>query len=604
MPLFEDPNAAEFLGLSLTELRWDQAYLRLPSEGAPGFIYTLYEECHKCPFTNPTDYPAEPGKPNAIIVGTARHTSFSLRKTGSNEFFPVESNEEEICRGSYQFGEFGVYSVDQNCNITIDKEPVNIYWGLLAVTIFFFGLALLRVFYGILSSKCGVSLMFWRRKPHALAETDRPLMTEKKKQRLKSLDTFRGISIVIMIFVNDGGAQYWFFKHAHWNGIYVADLVFPWFMWIMGVCIPMSIRSSLRREKSRWAIYRRIIERSAKLFFLGLVLNSVGGRNDMLKFRIMGVLQRFALCYLVNGLLATCFAKKEYSPPAKGSLKHFYDIWVMLPQWIVMLVIVAIHSYLVFGFPVPNCPTGYLGPGGWHENGQHRGCVGGATGYLDKLILGEDHIYPYPEPQEVYGSGAFDPEGLIGKMVIWGSIWGIAGAILCLASKDDGFIPVNKNLWSLSYVFVTSCFAFFLLAFCYILIDIRKWWNGAPFVYPVIIFCRSASDGISRLLNPALTVTILLLNPALTVTILLLNPALTVTILLLNPALTVTILFLGMNSIVLYCGHQIGYVLFPWHWSYGSLATHWDLLVENLWGTVLWVFVAYVMYWKKVFITV
>ena len=58
--------------------------------------------------------------------------------------------------------------------------------------------------------------------------------------------------------------------------------------------------------------------------------------------------------------------------------------------------------------------SGYLGPGGIHENNQHKGCVGGATGYLDKLILGERHVYPWPEPQHIWGSEAFDPEGLIG----------------------------------------------------------------------------------------------------------------------------------------------------------------------------------------------
>lgn len=67
----------------------------------------------------------------------------------------------------------------------------------------------------------------------------------------QSLDTFRGLSIVIMIFVNYGGGSYWYFAHSPWNGLTVADLVFPWFLWIMGVSLAISIRSQLRNSLSR-----------------------------------------------------------------------------------------------------------------------------------------------------------------------------------------------------------------------------------------------------------------------------------------------------------------------------------------------------------------
>lgn len=67
------------------------------------------------------------------------------------------------------------------------------------------------------------------------------------KRRLKSIDIFRGISIVVMIFVNSGGGRYWWIDHAIWNGLQIADLVFPWFLFIMGVCIPLSITSQIYR---------------------------------------------------------------------------------------------------------------------------------------------------------------------------------------------------------------------------------------------------------------------------------------------------------------------------------------------------------------------
>lgn len=85
------------------------------------------------------------------------------------------------------------------------------------------------------------------------------------KLRLKSLDTFRGISIVIMIFVNSGGGGYWWIEHATWNGLHIADLVFPWFIWIMGVCIPLSLRSQLNRNGKPLDIFLNIL-RVNKLF--------------------------------------------------------------------------------------------------------------------------------------------------------------------------------------------------------------------------------------------------------------------------------------------------------------------------------------------------
>lgn len=73
---------------------------------------------------------------------------------------------------------------------------------------------------------------------------DKPVV----KPRLRSLDTFRGLTICLMIFVNSGGGHYWWIEHATWNGLHIADLVFPWFLWIMGVCIPMSVKSQLGRN--------------------------------------------------------------------------------------------------------------------------------------------------------------------------------------------------------------------------------------------------------------------------------------------------------------------------------------------------------------------
>lgn len=66
------------------------------------------------------------------------------------------------------------------------------------------------------------------------------------------------IAIVLMIFVNNGGGHYWWIKHATWNGLHIADLVFPWFLWIMGVCIPLSMKSQLGRNIPKRTIIRNI----------------------------------------------------------------------------------------------------------------------------------------------------------------------------------------------------------------------------------------------------------------------------------------------------------------------------------------------------------
>lgn len=88
---------------------------------------------------------------------------------------------------------------------------------------------------------------------------DNELEAPRTKKRLKSLDIFRGVAIVLMIFVNNGGGHYWWIEHAIWNGLHVADLVFPWFLFIMGVCIPMSIKSLIAKQILKVEIMKKII---------------------------------------------------------------------------------------------------------------------------------------------------------------------------------------------------------------------------------------------------------------------------------------------------------------------------------------------------------
>lgn len=154
---------------------------------------------------------------------------------------------------------------------------------------------------------------------------------------------------------------------------------------------------------------------------------------------------------------------------------------------------------------------GYLGPGGLSENLTFPNCTGGAAGYIDRLLLGTDHIFQYPSAKWTYNTNMpFDPEGLLGiltsiitvilglqagkifincptkwqrlvRFAVWTLLTGLLGGILCNFSQNAGWIPVNKNLWSLSYVLVLASMAFALLALFYLVIDEFDWWSGTPF---------------------------------------------------------------------------------------------------------------------------
>jgi len=398
--------------------------------------------------------------------------------------------------------------------------------------------------------------------------------TPRIKRRVKSLDAFRGMAIVIMIFVNYGGGGYWFFNHSRWNGLTVADLVFPWFMWIMGVSTSIATRSRLRNSIPRFSICLAVLKRSCILFFLGLVINSLKGRNDLSNLRIPGVLQRFAITYCVVAILeALLMARTEDESIENGSLKsYFKDILNAGYQWKFVLAFVAAHEIVMFVWPYrEGCPTGYLGPGGLHEGGKYANCTGGAAGAVDKLVFGSHHIYQRPSPRLIYSTTmAFDPEGLLGcltaiftvylgvqagktllsyqgwdervkRWLLWSLAVGLVAGGLCGFSKDDGVIPVNKNLWSLSFATATSSMAFFLLAVMYLLIDVFGIWSGCPFVYP------------------------------------------------------------GMNSILLYMGHEICHDFFPFSWK-PYTNSHAELLGMNLWGTALWVLIAFVLFKKRIFL--
>ena len=120
------------------------------------------------------------------------------------------------------------------------------------------------------------------------SDETRSAPTKPAAQRIRSIDTLRGCCLAIMIFVNYGGGGYWFFDHSAWNGLTVADLVFPIFVWTQGVSMAISFASMRRRGATQQSMLIKVVARSAKLYALGLWLNN--GRY-LSEWRILGVLQ-------------------------------------------------------------------------------------------------------------------------------------------------------------------------------------------------------------------------------------------------------------------------------------------------------------------------
>lgn len=375
----------------------------------------------------------------------------------------------------------------------------------------------------------------------------KPVITRPKSSgRIVSIDAFRGIALSIMIFVNYGGGGYdAFFDHSKWNGLTVADLVFPWFTFLQGCSMAISFESERKKNSSQLQLATKTFIRAAKLFSIGLFLNN---GVDLQEWRIPGVLQYFAMSYLVVGLLETFLHPSQlyesYNEDKEKKSRKVetlmdaleVDIKPYLAQWLVMIILAVVYfclqSFLVLD---EGCPAGYIGAGGLADNGKYSGlgCTGGAHRKLDGLIFGFHHVYHYNNANgipmssatcdDVYHCDVHDPEGFLGSLsamwmcwlglqagrvlvnykhlgngpkgikathrpflnrwLTWSAILCLLGGILCGFKKEGGLIPVNKNLWSPSMVLVLAGFAFFNLSFFYTIVDVYKLWSGAPFMF-------------------------------------------------------------------------------------------------------------------------
>jgi len=137
-------------------------------------------------------------------------------------------------------------------------------------------------------------------------------LTPQSSDRLASLDLFRGITIWFMCLVNHAGGSYEILEHALWNGLTIADFVMPFFLFIVGMAIALSFSKLKHGGQSRLSIFAKIIGRTAKLFFLGLIIQGWDFPfYDMYNIRIMGILQRIAIGYFIVSTVAL-FVPRTY----------------------------------------------------------------------------------------------------------------------------------------------------------------------------------------------------------------------------------------------------------------------------------------------------
>src|SRR6266446_3759658 len=268
-----------------------------------------------------------------------------------------------------------------------------------------------------------------------------------------------------MVLVNNPGtwqAIYPPLRHADWHGWTPTDVIFPFFVFIVGVAIPLALGPRLESGE-RSGLVVKVLRRSIVIFGLGIILNGFPWYH-WATLRIPGVLQRIAVCYLLAAIVYLFTSTRVQAIIAAA---------LLLGYWLVMSVV-----------PVPGYGAGDLSP------------AGNLAAYLDRAILGP-HIW---QAAKVY-----DPEGILstvpavatallgvltgtwlrsgrGSGVIAGRLAG-AGIVGVVIGEIWGWwFPINKSLWTSSYVMLTTGLAMLTLAACYWLVEVRGWRRWAiPF---------------------------------------------------------------------------------------------------------------------------
>ncbi len=300
-------------------------------------------------------------------------------------------------------------------------------------------------------------------------------MDRKEKTRLVSLDFFRGLTVAGMILVNnpgDWGHIYAPLEHSVWNGCTPTDLVFPFFLFIVGVSIVYAMAGKKTDPAAHSRLIAKAFRRSLTIFGLALLLNLIP-KFDFAHLRILGVLSRIAIVFFICTVI---FVKTE----RKTQVGIF---WAVL----------AAYYFIMNFFPVPGAGPANLEP------------ATNLAAWVDRAILGANHMWS--------GSKDFDPEGILSTLPAIGTcllgiftgtwlqrpdrnaenkvawLFSVAGLLVLGGLVWNAFFPMNKALWTSSFVLFTGGLAMAVLTLCYWLIDVN---NRKKYTEPFIAYGSNA----------------------------------------------------------------------------------------------------------------
>jgi len=323
-----------------------------------------------------------------------------------------------------------------------------------------------------------------------------------KPARMLSVDVLRGLDIAFMILVNNNGDErhaFWALKHAAWNGFTPTDLVFPTFLFVVGISTVFSTASRVAQGASKASLFFHVLRRAVILFLFGQVVNNFPFFH-LDTWRVYGVLPRIAICYLI---VATFYL---LSPGWRN--KVAVAIAALVGYWILMRYV-----------PVP----GYGVPGRDIPLLDHDANI---VAWLDRHIFSAPHLYERTR----------DPEGLLSTipslatalMGLLTGIWLRTGRTLAEKTRGIAFaglisvalgaiwnfsFPINKKLWTSSYVLFAGGLSLLLLALCMWIVDLRNQpgrsapgAKPSPWLRPLLVFGTNAIFAyvLSELLASAL----------------------------------------------------------------------------------------------------
>ena len=324
------------------------------------------------------------------------------------------------------------------------------------------------------------------RAPGAPATVTAPSHIRASGARLLSLDVLRGITICFMIMVNNNGGpgSWWFMNHAQWNGLTPTDLVFPTFLFVVGITTVLSIEARLSRGATRAQLAWHTISRAAILFCFGLIVNGFP-YFALAHYRVYGVLQRIAICYLVVGLFY--LVDRSLWSKIAAVAACLFGYWILV-RWVP-----------VPGAGVPTHDIPLLDP--------NRNMVN----WLDQ------RIFPYHLYEDWTTHNLRDPEGLLSDIPsIATALLGVLTAFWLRTQKTVGqkaagllaacvsclaagyfwsiWLPLNKKMWTSSYVLVAAGYSLLVLTIAYWAVEKIGIGKGRAdwAVYPWLVFGSNA----------------------------------------------------------------------------------------------------------------